>query len=201
LFDVYKSRITQLTSSGDTYPPTTRSKATATAPQRDPASVAWSHFNFRTFNYPITGDCLEFGFERSVKVRKGVFKNAEGDEFLVQDVVYGDLTGDGQAEAVVSAGCMPSHAANPGAFRNIVYVYTLRNGQPYLLTSAYPYKLPSDGDSGLFDLEGVTIEYGILAIENLAGECRACVNRIVKRMFRVEGNRLVLVEKTSRPYK
>jgi hypothetical protein len=160
-----------------------------------------SHFNFRSFNYPVDGDCLEFGFQRSVKVRNGTFKNAKGDEFLVQDVVYGDLTGDGQDEAVVSAGCMPSDAANPGAFLEIVYVYALRNGQPYLLTSAYPYKLPSGGDSGLVDLEGVNIENGLVTIENLAGECRACVNRIVKRMFRIEGRHLVLVEKNSRPYK
>ncbi len=171
------------------------------APQIDSVPPAWSQFNFRSFKYPVDGDCLEFGLKRSVKVKNGEYKTAQGDEFLIENVVYGDLTGDGQAEAVISAGCMPSHAVNPGAFRGIVYIYALRNGQPHLLTSAYTYKLPSGGDSGLFDLQGVKIEHGLLAIENLAGDCRACVNKIVKRMFRVDGSRLVLVEINSRPYK
>jgi hypothetical protein len=122
--------------------------------------------DFTNFSYPSKAANLTF----SSKTAKGnVFKLRQGElppKFGERNrllnvwlkfgsVVYGDLTGDGNEEAIVNLNWITGGSALP----NLVYIYTLRKGRPTLL---WAFETGDRADGGLKD---VYAENGELVLE------------------------------------
>ena len=99
----------------------------AAATERTYSTVRQVDFN--NFVYRIGG--------QQITLRKGTEtarypKGEGGCTYLVQTISYGDLTSDEKEEAVVVLGCTMAPEGN--GYSNAGYIYTLRQGQPVLLT-------------------------------------------------------------------
>ncbi len=129
------------------------------------------------------------GFEQVVTatVQDGEAENgAWGDEdfywFRVTDVSYGDLTGDGADEAVVSSGVS---FGGSGFFANAV-VYGMEDGETVELADL------SFGDRATGGLHGTSIADGTLTAwvyDGTQGAC--CPNFLVKASYVLTGSELV----------
>ena len=115
-------------------------------------------------------DFANFTYPSGVVGEKGGFKLQQGellpkkrtqygiplDMWLtLATVVYGDLTGDGNEEAIVDLGWITGGSAIP----DLVYIYTLRNGRPKLL---WAFVTGDRADGGY---KNVYAENGKLVIE------------------------------------
>jgi hypothetical protein len=93
--------------------------------------------DFSNFIYPRTADLMVPGAGKTFALKDGEFEEAgieAGREYgaagmYMGDVVYGDVTGDGAEEAMVSLGVQTAGSAIP----NCVYIYTLKNDRLKLL--------------------------------------------------------------------
>jgi len=165
--------------------------------------------NFREFSYRVGPPyCEEFG--PTVKVHQGKFANKEAT-FEVSRVLYGNLTGAGQEEALVVASCTPQVVAHPGFENNLVYVYGIKNdraallgtfafGQPWDFKERAP-ELTRGDQLMLFDITGVSIAAGSISFEHMAGEARCCPTFYVTQTFRWNNGRFVLAAEHRRPWK
>lgn len=86
-------------------------------------------FDFKNFVYHLKGE--------QITMRKGTetARNPKGEggcSYLLETIAYGDLTSDGKDEAVVVLGCTMAPEGN--GYSNEGYIYTLRKGQPGLLS-------------------------------------------------------------------
>lgn len=164
--------------------------------------------NFREFSYRVgTSGCDSFG--PLVNVHEGKFINAQAT-FEVSRVLYGDVTGSGQEEAVVVASCTPQVTAHPGFENNFVYVYSFTHGQAILLsTFAYgrPWNLgalaaePNRPDQlNLFDVTGVSVGPGSISFQRMAGEARCCPTFQVTQTFRWTNQHFALAGEERRPW-
>lgn len=162
--------------------------------------------DFNNFTYSATG-CTEYGIgSKPVKVKKGQFEKGKGANKAYFGVVnnkalYGDLTNDGQDEAIIHTACGLT-AGNGGS--DELYVYTLNNGIPTLLAKL-DYKGIEQAYSANFSgpiwsiVNGsVKVADGILSFEFDAGLPHANPSHIVSFKYRIEGNQLVLSEKPVR---
>ena len=152
--------------------------------------------DFANFTYDLSGsDCQMFG--RRVKVRNGEFGNFGGDGGFGIDtnVVYGDLTGDGQDEAVVRTACGLMHPVEQA------YIYTMLNGKPVLLT-----RLQSGerGNGGILMghlcegcRDGLRIENGSLVVERMWGYA-CCPEYIETKTYRWNGRKLTQIGKAQK---
>lgn len=128
---------------------------------------------------------------RAVTVKNGEFSEEKQEDgyvdrfyFSVFDIVYGDLTGDRQDEAVVLTVC------NTGGTGNFSegFVYTIKAGKPDLVT-----RIPG-GDRAYGGLKKTRIENGSLLVESydvgeMGGAC--CPEFVVTSKYRISGNKLV----------
>jgi hypothetical protein len=90
--------------------------------------------DFLNFTYHSSLCSQEFGKEgigKTVRVRKGEFKN-RSVYFAVDDsrVIFGDVTGDGLDDAIVSISC---GAVGANFSLAEVHIYTIKDGRPALL--------------------------------------------------------------------
>jgi hypothetical protein len=165
--------------------------------------------NFNEFSYRVGPPyCEEFG--PTVKVHEGKFANGKAT-FEVSQVLYGDLTGSGQEQAVVVASCTPQVTAHPGFENDLVYVYGIQNGQPNLLATfafGQPWNFkgyapePRRQDRLMFfDVTGVSVGGGAISFERMAGEARCCPTFSVSETFRWNNGRFVLANEQKRPWK
>jgi hypothetical protein len=165
--------------------------------------------NFNELSYRVGPPlCDEFGSK--VKVHQGKFANDKAT-FEVSQVLYGDLTGSGQEEAVVVASCTPQAAAHPGFENDLVYVYGIKNGNPTLLaTFAFgePWNFTGRATESkrqdqlmLFDVTRVSIGPHSISFEHMAGNARCCPTFYVTQTFRWTKGRFVLESERQRPWK
>lgn len=113
--------------------PDNRIKTTPTATQTTIRKV-----DFRNFSYLVTSIFLDKPTQIKTvrgKYLKGSRRNYDFWEFTVNNVIYGDLTGDGEEEALVSATIEQSGANPANSFDEGYYIYTLENAKPKLLGS------------------------------------------------------------------
>lgn len=96
------------------------------------------HINFKNFTYLVSSAF----FDKPVQVKavkgkylKGSKRSYDFWEFTVDKVIYGDLTGDTQEEALVITSVEQSGANPANSFDEGYYIYTLENGKPQLLGS------------------------------------------------------------------
>jgi hypothetical protein len=164
--------------------------------------------NFNEFSYRVGPPyCDEFG--SMVKVHQGKFANDKAT-FEVSQVMYGDLTGSGQEQAVVVASCIPQVTAHPGFENDLVYVYGIQSGQPALLATfafGQPWNFAGMATAPkrqdrlmLSDITKVSVGDGSISFEHMAGEARCCPTFYVTQVFRWTNGRFVLASEQKRPW-
>jgi Tol biopolymer transport system component len=157
--------------------------------------------DFRNFTYPLSHSDAEILKMQTVKVRGGKYDNGKSDEswqaFNVKKILYGDLTGDGQAEALIMTttewvGANPANSISQG-----IYVYTIENGMPTALMTPdgldywrdySRYENSNDPcDGWVWGITPKTISNLIFTLE-LAVAGRHCVNKGYKVTMRYRWN-------------
>lgn len=168
------------------------------------------HADFQNFSYPLADEDFVGSLGRVVKVRGGVFRERHAPTqmgfsyFRVAETLFGDLTGDRQDEAVVTA----VYGSNSGTFyRTNVYVFTLKNGRPSLLgvvseresAKIYRGRYRGEGDNLYEALEGGRGVAGrTLTVKHRADGAHCCSENIVTLAYRWNGSRMKLVRMLKR---
>ena len=153
--------------------------------------------DFANFTFPWTADLGNP--KKSFTLRNGELpatRNERGfiDEMgvFLQGVKYGDVTGDGLEEAIVSLSIQTGGSAIPG----IIYIYTLRKSRPLLLW----FRTTGDrADGGLRD---VYAESGRLVVElnspvGSRGDC--CPTHFTRTRYEWRGGRFRQRHKETLP--
>ncbi len=165
--------------------------------------------DFRNFTYRPMICNKEYGKEgvgKSVKLRNGDFQN-KGVSYGTVVVLFGDLTRDGRAEAVIHNVC--EVGGSTSSVLSEIFVYTMNNGKPELLAATDDddmegaYSRYGDRGSvwGITD-NGITVKGGELSVERYFGSAHCCPESILTLVYRVDGGKLVLARKPSkRPFK
>ena len=156
--------------------------------------------DFASFTYPWTADLIDpTNPKKSFTLKDGELpatRNERGfiDEMgvFLQGVKYGDVTGDGVEEAIVSLSIQTGGSAIPG----IIYIYTLRKNRPVLLWSR------STGDRADGGLREVYAENGQLVVElnssvGSRGDC--CPTRFTRTRYEWRGGRFRQKRKETLP--
>ena len=157
-------------------------------------------------NYSYQGSvCAEdAGLPKTVKVRNGKFKDRESNFFDVarEEIVYGDVNGDGSEDAVVLIRC-GSAAGTLRAFE--VHAYSFQNGQAKLLARLDSTGVESDyqksyADGTLFYAgeHGPKIVNGRVIVEALADGSFAGPENVATFAYQLSGDKFVLSGKPTR---
>lgn len=130
----------------------------------------------------------EFGIPETVRVRNGQYKNR--DSYFGVSVIYGDVTRDGQNDAIVRGVC----GANGSTFGvDEVFIYTLQNGHAALLaqtngddmTRDYVRYYPNGGTFTMWwGIRGVKVRNGNVEIEALVDGSHAAPQFVVTLEYR-----------------
>ncbi|HBL26406.1 MAG TPA: hypothetical protein DD490_06185 [Acidobacteria bacterium] len=153
--------------------------------------------DFRNFVYHPS--CADFESQEAqvpVRVTDGRFEAAAGSDlegvyFEVEGaVLYGDLTGDGQDEAVLRSLCS---TGGTGRFDE-GFVYGMKDGKPVLLG-----RIPG-GDRASGGVRCVRIEDGALKVERIGNESGAArgIDFIDTETWKLQGGRLAEAGKAAR---
>ena len=153
-----------------------------------PAAPDLHRTDFRNFTYlPSCADFESAEAKVPVRVEAGRFYGKEGTPtegvfFEVREVLYGDLTGDGKDEAVVSTLC---NTGGTGQFDE-GFVYGLRDGKPALLGRV------QGGDRASGGVRCMRVENGALIVERLGNDTGAAVgvDWIDRETWRLRNGRL-----------
>lgn len=129
-----------------------------------------------------------------ITVKNGLFEKDDEDDrvyFEIQDVVYGDVTGDGVDEAVVQMLC---NTGGSGQFTDGA-VYTMRGGKPVLLGTL---GVGDRADGGLYAVEirDRVIYHDRFGQDGTSGAC--CPQYVETYAVRWNGSKLVDVGKPAR---
>ena len=156
--------------------------------------------DFANFTYPWTADLVD----PSNPQRRFILRNGERpatrdvrgfiDEMgvFLGGVTYGDVTGDGVEEAIVSMSIQTGGSSIPG----LVYIYSFRANRPRLLWYF------STGDRADGGLRGVYAENGGLVVElnspvGSRGDC--CPTRFTHTRYEWRGSRFRQRRKETLP--
>ena len=149
--------------------------------------------DFKNFTYQP--DCLGSGERNhrpSVRVSNGSFTREKEDDrvyFEVGAVIYGDLTGDGQEEAVVRTLC---NTGGTGQFSDGI-IFTMRQGRPAVIATL---GIGDRADGGIHD---VRIEHGLLKVARYGGTSGACCPDFIETAtFKLTGSQMIAVGKPVR---
>lgn len=140
--------------------------------------------DFANFTYPRVGEQRSYIRLKTFTLKNGEYPEHEiEDGMRFEDVVYGDVTGDGVEEAIVILGIRTRGSAIP----DCVYIYTLKNKRPSLL---WGFVTGDRADGGL---RKVYAESGILVVE-LFGPARlieaaCCPKRFTRTRYEWRGGR------------
>lgn len=157
-------------------------------------------------NYSYQGSvCSEdAGLPKTVKVRNGKFKDRDSNFFEVakEELVYGDVDGDGSEDAVVLIRC-GSAAGTLRAFE--VHAYSFQNGQARLLARLDSTGVESDyqktytGGTLFFAGEnGPKIINGHVIVEALTDGSFAGPENVATFNYQLSGGKFVLSGKPTR---
>lgn len=162
--------------------PTPNVETQSSAPSSSIRSV-----DFANFTYSWTADLGNP--KKSFTLRKGEFPPTRNERGLIEGmgvslerVEYGDVTGDGQEEAIVVLSILTGGSAVP----HVIYVYGRRSDQTNLLWSG------STDDRADGGLQKVYAENGQLVIERFSpvgkkGDC--CPTRFTRTRYEWRGYR------------
>ena len=145
--------------------------------------------DFRNFTFSTS--CIEDGAR--LTVTNGVFERTAEDDplyFEVRSVVFGDLTRDGEDEAVVETLC---NTGGTGQFADGT-IFTMRGGKPVSIGTL------GMGDRADGGIHSIRIDAGVLVVDRYgqenSGAC--CPEYIETERFRYDGKGLVPVARSSR---
>ena len=146
--------------------------------------------DFRNFTYEYG-----LGEPETITVRDGEFAREIKDDpvnalyFSIVDVVYGDVTRDGQDDAVVRT---VISGGGSGSFSDAT-IYTMRGGKPVAIGSL------GVGDRANGGIHDVRIENGRIVVERYgqedSGTC--CPEYIERNIIELQGTKFEAVAKTS----
>lgn len=147
--------------------------------------------DFQSFTYHPS--CADFESDEAkvpIHVTGGKFTGEEGFYFEVQEILRGDLTGDGQDEAVVRTACS---TGGTGWFDE-GFVYAMKNGKAVLLG-----RIPG-GDRASGSVRCARFEDGALKVERLGNDSGAArgVDFVDTETWRVRNGRLEEAGKSAR---
>ncbi len=168
------------------------------------------HVDFHNFSYPFKDEDFSRCLGRVVKVRDGKFDephistNVAYCYFHVAEILYGDLTGDGQDEAAV----VVIYGSDSGTFyRTNIYVFTLRINKPVLLGALteeeanhiYKRYYHEEGNYLYEALEGGRrIKSRILISRHLADGGHCCQENVVTFEYKWDGSRMIFTKLLKR---
>lgn len=148
--------------------------------------------DFRNFTYrPL---CLgEGGKSEAIRVKNSEYSRDKGIEdrvyFKVNDVIYGDLDGDGQEEAIVETVC---NTGGTGNFSDGT-IYKLRAGKPVAIASL------GVGDRADGGIHKIAIENGLIKVGRYGGNSGACCPDYIETYtHKLSGRKLIDVGKPVR---
>jgi len=165
--------------------------------------------NFTYFPSLCTDEFGDHGIGKTVKVKNGEFSTEDVYYGVVQDeVIYGDLTGDGNEEAIIHVAC-GLYKANYGLSE--IFIYTIRNGKAALLATLneeeinsqynryYPKNFNTfDGLTWSIIDNGVKVEDGLLTVEKFVDGPHCCPENIATIKYQWNGQNLVQAGKAVR---
>lgn len=147
--------------------------------------------DFRNFAYRADTAC--FDESRTINTQNGEYKEfgerANKLKFYlkINNVVYGDLTGDGSDEAIVQVSC------DAGSYINEALIYTLRDNQPMLLT------VLDAGHRALGGIISLEVKNSLLLVKRYASATDAATPKYVfSETLRWDGNQFVEAAKPIR---
>jgi hypothetical protein len=135
-----------------------------------------------------------YGEGGSIAVKNGLYERDSEDDkeyFKILGVVYGDLTGDGVEEAVVSTYC---NTGGTGQFTDAL-VFTMRGGKPVVVGEL---GIGDRADGGLYN---VVIRGGVLYADRYGhgeGSGACCPEYIETEAIRWNGSKFVATGKPTR---
>ena len=155
-----------------------------------------SDVDFRNFEYHP--QCME---RRAAKVSNGEWKNQKEDEFeffSVGKVIYGDLKGDGQEEAVVLGACGGGMNFQIGD----LLVFSMSPAGPKLLAELSPndWGQGQEDNGGDFAVSAIQINKQQLAVSFSAGGAHGSPEWTVTATFGWRANRLIRTGVSRKPY-
>lgn len=164
--------------------PSTRSTsplASVEAVRASPRPVDIRTVAFRDWTYPLSGTCAQILGRSEVRaVSGGVQQN--GQQFVIDTILYSDLTGDGQAVAVVLAHCGPATVAAPVdsllVLSSAVYAFSVRNGSVASVLPPLPAAVAGESEW----IERIVAESGILSVDR-----PFLSDSVARRVFRWNG--------------
>ncbi|HMH42690.1 MAG TPA: hypothetical protein VK557_04355 [Pyrinomonadaceae bacterium] len=157
-------------------------------------------------NYSYQGSVCgeDAGLPKTVKVRNGKFKDSDNNFFNIakEEIVYGDVNGDGSEDAVVLIRC-GSAAGSLRAFE--VHAYSLQSGQANLLARLDSAGVQSDYQKsypeGMLQYageHGPKIVNGHVIVEALMDGSFAAPENVVTFDYQLSGDKFVLSGKPAR---
>lgn len=168
-------------------PPLLAASPTPNITQSNAPSSSIRSVDFANFTYSWTADLGDP--KKTFALRKGEFPPTRNERGLVQGmgvslerVEYGDVTGDGQEEAIVVLSILTGGSAAP----HVIYVYARGGDQTSLLWSG------STDDRADGGLQKVYAQNGQLVVERFSpigkkGDC--CPTRFTRTRFEWRGHR------------
>jgi hypothetical protein len=163
--------------------------------------------DFLDFTYPSPLCSREYGKQgigKTVRVRQGEFKNRNVYFTVDKDaILYGDVSGDGQDDAIVPVNC---GATGANFSRSEFYVYTIKNGRAALLAEITDRELERDYRRFYPETEtywgtaanGLKVGDGKIAIDVLADGPHASPKHVATMDYRLSGGHLSVVDKPER---
>ncbi len=144
-------------------------------------SIDIRQVDFRNFTFHADSACIDE--KEPVLVRDGKFRNeSKKFDISVTDIIYGDLTGDGQDEAVVRLLCIGISSSRADE----AILYTMQAGQPVPISQLDP------GHGAFGSIWSIGISNGILTVERLSSEIDAATPQYVDtEMLRWDGRQLI----------
>lgn len=161
----------------------------STAFSQQPSSSIHS-VDFANFTYPWTAGLSVRGGTKTFRLRNGKRQEVRDSSghveeigVYLEDVSYGDVTGDGIEEAIIFMSILTGVSAMPGQ----VYIYTLRGNHPKLLWHF------STGDRAENGFRKVYADKGNLVVElngpKRFGEGLCCPVRFTRTRYQWRGGR------------
>jgi len=177
--------------------------AASSAAQRRVSNIR--SVDFQNFTYTSSVCSKDVGLPNEVKVRRGKFRDKTlYYQIASGKIVYGDLTGDGREEAVVSIIC----GDTAGNFSNAeIFVYTLQNGRAVLLAKTDNGTLETDYKRQYADgfivkvnpgLNGVKVANQHLLVEAYTDGSNASPKYVSTLDYRLRSTNLVMTAKPKR---
>lgn len=161
------------------------SQALLAAPQGDTQTIR--NVDFRNFTYDLAPWCGEGFGKTRVRIKDGSYGSQTDWWFGIWEmpgyasIIYGDLTGDGRDEAIVTTSCGGMHATEEP------YVFAMKDGRVSLMA-----RLES-GDRAFGGYHRISIKDGLVIAERMQGKAACCPELVEMTTYKWNGTAFIQV--------